>query len=191
MNILSSITNYFNGNSLVLIGLMGSGKTSIGQKLAKALTLPFSDSDHEIAIAAGCSIEDFFVQYGEPAFREGEAKVIKRLLNGTSKVIATGGGAYMCPVVREKIKEKGISVWLRADLEVLLERTSRRSERPLLKTKNPRATLKELMDLRYPIYAQADIVVESDHECIDITIDSIIESLQIFLSKTQKLNNTN
>ncbi len=147
---------------LVLVGLMGAGKTAIGRRLAARLGVPFVDVDAEIEKAAGCSISDYFERYGEDAFRDGERKVMTRLLNGPVAVLASGGGAYMNAETRALIAQKAISVWLRAELDVLVERTARRNDRPLLHGGDPRAILSDLMNKRYPIYAQADIVVDSD-----------------------------
>lgn len=182
MNNFSSVASRLSNKSIVLVGLMGAGKTSVGRKLAAQLEIPFVDADQEIEAAAGCTIEDFFELYGEPAFREGEEKVILRLLNGGPQVLATGGGAFMSESIRKAIAETGISVWLRADLDTLAKRTGRRGGRPLLKGKNPREKLKKLIEQRYPVYEQADIVVDTGHESIDLTTNSIVEELDIFMS---------
>ena len=149
---------------IVLIGLMGAGKTCIGRRLGKRFELPFTDADDEIAKAAGCSIEDIFELYGEAAFRDGERRVIDRLLGNGPQVLATGGGAFMDPRTRSRIRNVGISVWLRADLDILVRRTGRHGGRPLLKNGDPRAILARLMEERYPVYAEADIVVDSEDE---------------------------
>ncbi len=141
------------------------------------LEIPFVDADQEIELAAGCTIEDFFELYGEPAFREGEERVIQRLLDGGPQVLATGGGAFMSESIRKAVSDSGISVWLRADLDTLAKRTSRRGGRPLLKGKNPREKLKKLIEQRYPVYEQADIVVDTGHESIDLTANTIAEKL--------------
>jgi len=133
-------------------------------------------------LAAGCTIEDFFELYGEPAFREGEEKVIQRLLEGGTQVLATGGGAFMSESIRRDIAATGVSVWLRADLDILAKRTGRRGGRPLLNGDAPEQTLKKLMDLRYPVYAEADIVIDTGSEGIDVTTESIVEALDGFLS---------
>jgi len=145
----------------VLVGLMGVGKSAVGRRLAKRLDLPFVDADAEIEAAAGSSISDFFEQHGEAAFRDGERKVIARLLDGEPRVLATGGGAFMDPETRALVKSRGISIWLNANLETLVERVSRRNNRPLLKNGDARKILSELMAVRNPIYAEADIAVES------------------------------
>jgi shikimate kinase len=165
------------GKSVVLVGLMGAGKTSVGRKLAETLELPFTDADDEIVEAAGCSIEDIFEHYGEDAFRDVEERVISRLLENGPQVLATGGGAFMNPRTRVQIAAQAVSVWLRADLDVLLRRTRRRAGRPLLKNRDPKATLKQLMDERYPVYAEADIIVDSKDEGPDATVRLITEAL--------------
>lgn len=172
--------------SIVLVGLMGAGKTSVGKRLAKSLSLPFVDADQEIEDAAGCSIEDFFAEYGEAAFREGERRVIERLLEGEPRVLATGGGAFMNQHTRERIKERAYSVWLKAELDVLYDRVSRRGGRPLLKNRDPRHVLAELMTLRYPVYGEADITVESGDTSHEVVVDSIIDSLRRHLAQAHE-----
>ena len=168
---------HLDGKNIVLVGLMGAGKTSIGRRLAGRLGLPFTDADVEITKAAGCSIDDIFELYGEEAFRDGERRVIARLLEDQPHVLATGGGAFMDPDTRAEIAENGISVWLRADVEVLYQRTRRRNTRPLLQNGDPRATLERLAAERYPIYAQADITIETDGEKLTETLDHIVNEL--------------
>lgn len=165
------------GKSIVLIGLMGAGKTSVGRKLAKNLNLSFTDADEKIVEAAGCSIEDIFEHYGERSFRDVEEKVIFRLLDEGTQVLATGGGAFMNPKIRSRIAASGISVWLRADLDTLFRRTQRRAGRPLLKNRNPKATLQKLIDERYPVYADADIVIDSIDEGPEVIVNIISEAL--------------
>lgn len=149
--------------NVVLVGLMGAGKTRVGRELAGLMQLPFVDSDSEIEKAAGCSIPDIFERFGEADFRSGERRVIKRLLKRDGIVLATGGGAFMNDETRGNIEKSGaVSVWLRAGLDVLVERTGRTDHRPLLKTGDPEEILARLIDERYPVYAKADIVVESD-----------------------------
>ncbi|MBM3600785.1 MAG: shikimate kinase [Alphaproteobacteria bacterium] len=162
---------------IVLVGLMGAGKSSIGRRLAQRLGLAFVDADHEIEQAAGCSIEDMFQRHGEAYFRDGERRVIARLLDRPPHVLATGGGAFMDPQTRSSIAAKGISVWLRADIELLLERTARRNNRPLLKKGDPRDILERLMNERYPVYALADICVDSGPGPADETVDRVIAEL--------------
>lgn len=147
--------------TVVLVGLMGAGKTTVGRRLADALGAPFLDSDDEVAAAAGMEIPDIFATLGEPAFRLGERRVIARLLDESPCVLATGGGAFMDAETRALIKARAVSVWIRADLDTLVERTSRRGDRPLLRTGNPREILSRLMAERHPIYGEADIAVDS------------------------------
>jgi shikimate kinase len=157
--------------SVVLIGMMGAGKSSIGRRLATRLAIPFADADSEIEIAASMSIAEIFEAHGEPYFRAGEQRVIARLLDHGPQVLATGGGAVMDQRTRDLIHIKGISVWLKADLDVLLKRTKRRGERPLADK------LKDLLPLREPVYAQADIVVHSRDEPHDTIVDEIVAAL--------------
>jgi len=155
--------------SIVLVGMMGAGKSSIGRRLASDLDLPFVDADAAIESAAGMSIPEIFEAHGEPYFRSGEARVIARLLESGPQVLASGGGAFINPQTRELIRTRGISVWLKADLDVLLRRIKRRSDRPLLRTDDPERTLQRLIEERYPIYAEADVTIHSrdvSHEAI-------------------------
>ena len=163
---------------IVMVGLMGAGKTSIGKRLAMRLGLPFVDADAEIEAAAGCSIPDFFGQFGEAEFRSGEERVIGRLLDDPPHVLATGGGAFMSPLTRAKVKEKAISIWLRADLEVLLRRVKRRNNRPLLAGKDQREVLIDLMQRRNPHYAEADIVVDSGDGPHEEVVERIVDLLR-------------
>ena len=163
--------------SLVLVGMMGAGKSSIGRKLAQRLNLPFVDADAEIERAAGMSISDIFAKHGEPYFRAGEARVIARLLEGGPQVLATGGGAFMHPQSREAIRAKGISVWLKAEYDVLMKRIKRRSDRPMLKTEDPGETLRRLMQERDPVYAEADVIVHSRDVPHEIIIAEIISAV--------------
>lgn len=163
--------------SIVLVGLMGAGKSTVGRRLAAALHLPFYDADHEIEAAAGCTISDFFERYGEPAFRDGERRVIARLLEGPRHVLATGGGAFMDAGTRQLIKHQGLSIWLRADIELLMTRVAKRQTRPLLQTGDPRATMEKLMAERYPTYAQADLTVESNGGPHDTVVQQILAHL--------------
>ncbi len=164
--------------TIVLVGLMGAGKSCIGRRLAARLDLPFRDADAEIERAAGCSIEDIFELHGEAAFREGENRVICRLLADAPHVLATGGGAFMNPETRAAIGERAISVWLRADLELMLKRTGRRNNRPLLKRGDPRKILSDLMDQRYPVYGDADLVVDSVDGPPEVTVERVLEALR-------------
>ena len=163
--------------TITLVGLMGVGKSSVGRRLANALDLPFKDADVEIEAAAGRSIPDIFTEMGEPAFREGERRVIARLLENPPHVLATGGGAFMNDETRALIKERSISVWLKADLEVLVRRVSRKDSRPLLSGKDPLAVLTELAEKRYPVYAEADITVETGDTAHHVTVDQVIRAL--------------
>jgi shikimate kinase len=163
--------------SIVLVGMMGAGKSSIGRKLALTLNIPFVDADTEIEAAAAMTIPEIFASRGEPYFRAGEARVIARLLEGGPQVLATGGGAFMREETRRAIGAKGISVWLKADYEVLIRRIKRRTDRPLLKTDNPAATMKTLIEERYPVYAQADITVASREVPHEIIVGEIISAL--------------
>jgi shikimate kinase len=163
--------------TIVMVGLMGAGKTSIGRRLAQRLGLAFVDADHEIETAAGCTIEEIFERYGETAFRDGERRIIHRLLERPPHVLATGGGAFMDPETRARIKAEGISVWLKADLEVLVRRVSRRGNRPLLKRGDPREVLAKLMEQRYPIYAEADICIDSVDAPAESTVERVIEAI--------------
>lgn len=147
---------------VVLVGLMGAGKTKVGGILARALNIPFADSDMEVERAAGMSVADIFDLYGEHAFRDCEMKVLARLVETPVKVVATGGGGFMNTESRARIKEKAISIWLRADLDVLLERVRRGGHRPLLRMQDPEKVLRDLMEQRYPAYAQADMTVDSN-----------------------------
>jgi shikimate kinase len=163
--------------SLVLVGLMGAGKSCIGRKLAARLGLPFVDADQEIEKAAGLTIEEIFASYGETAFRAGERRVLQRLLEGPVQVLATGGGAYIDPLTRRRIAEKGIAIWLKADIELLVRRTGRKGNRPLLKRGEPREILARLMEQRYPIYAEADLTVDSSDAPPDTLVDRILAEL--------------
>ena len=167
----AAIVRALDKRSVVLVGMMGAGKSSIGRRLAARLGIPFVDADSEIERAAGMSIPEIFAKHGEPYFRAGEARVIARLLDGGPSVLATGGGAVMDEGTRELIGVKGISVWLNADIDVLVRRTKRRNDRPLVEK------IKELLPLREPIYALSDIVVRSREEPHDTIVDEIIASL--------------
>lgn len=168
--------------SIVLVGLMGCGKSSIGKRLAARLGLPFVDADEEIETVAAKSISEIFADHGEEFFRDRERKVIGRLLSQGPQVLATGGGAYMHPETRAAISANGICVWLKADLCVLMRRVSKRDTRPLLKTPNPEATMQKLMEARYPVYALADLVVESRDEPHEMIVLELIDKLAAHLA---------
>ncbi len=168
------------GRSIVLVGLMGAGKTSIGRRLALRLGLPFRDADSEIEQAAGCTVSELFARFGEPAFREGERRVIRRLLAGPPVVLATGGGAFMDPETRAAIRDGGRSVWLRCGLATLVRRTSSRNTRPLLQSGDPHAILARLMQQRHPVYAEADIVVDSGEDSPDATTSRVHQALTVW-----------
>ena len=166
------------GRSVVLIGMMGAGKSSIGRRLAQRLGLNFSDADHAIESAAGMSIPEIFAQHGEEEFRKGERRVIARLLNDGQMVIATGGGAFQAEETRQRIAEKAVSVWLRADVDVLLKRVRKRTNRPMLHTQDPEATLKRLLEERGPNYAKADLSVQSRDVPHEIIVDELLLALE-------------
>jgi shikimate kinase len=163
--------------SIVLVGMMGAGKSSIGRRLAARVSIPFVDADAEIEAAAGMSIADIFAIHGEPYFRAGEARVIARLLEQGPQVLATGGGAFMNAQTRATLREKAVSVWLKADLDVLTRRLRRRNDRPLLKTDDPVSTLTDLLLVRDPIYAEADVTVVSRDVTHDVIVDEIIAAV--------------
>lgn len=163
--------------TIVMIGLMGAGKSCIGRLLAQRLGLDFIDADEEIEQAAQCSIDEIFERHGEAAFRDGERRVIARILDGPVHVLAAGGGAMMDKQTRAKIRGQAISVWLRADLDLLVQRVSRRHNRPLLKNGEPRDILERLMKTRHPIYAKADVVVDSDAKPPKVIVDRVIRAL--------------
>ena len=167
----SAVVRALAGRSIVLVGMMGAGKSSIGRRLASRLGIPFIDADTEIVSAAGMTIPEIFEKHGEPYFRAGEARVIARLLDNGPQVLATGGGAVMDPQTRALIVQKGISIWLKADIDVLLKRTKRRNDRPLVEK------IKDLLPVREPIYAQADIIIQSRDEPHDTIIDEIMGEL--------------
>ncbi|MBO9589900.1 shikimate kinase [Devosia sp.] len=166
-----------NGRPLILVGMMGAGKTTVGRRLAARLGRRFLDSDEEIEKAAQMTIPEIFAQRGEPEFRAGEMRVISRLLKENDIVLATGGGAFVNPETRALVKSGAVSVWLKADLDVLFERVSRRSNRPLLKTADPKGTLEKLIADRYPIYAEADITVLSRDVPQDSVAADVISAL--------------
>ena len=164
--------------SIVLVGLMGSGKSAIGRRLAARIGMDFVDADSEIEDAAGLSVNDIFEVHGEQAFRDGERRVIARLLSEPPHVLATGGGAFIDPETRKRIKECAFSIWLRADFDILLRRVSRRDNRPLLKVENKEAVLRHLIEERHPIYEEADIIVQSQDGPHEETVRNVIAALE-------------
>jgi shikimate kinase / 3-dehydroquinate synthase len=165
------------GRSIVLVGLMGAGKTSIGRRLSARLGLPFRDADAEIELAAGCTIPELFSRYGEGDFRAGERRVIRRLLSGDPLVLAFGGGAFMDPETRGAVREQSVSVWLRCPLQTLLRRVAGRDNRPLLADGDPAQILQRLIDVRYPVYAEADVIVDCMDESPDATTNRVLNAL--------------
>ena len=180
--IAAGIVDALGSRSLVLVGMMGAGKSSVGRKLAARLVLPFADADTEIEAAAGMTIPEIFEIRGEPEFRSGEARVIARLLDGGPQVLATGGGAYMNAETRKLIKDKGVSIWLRAGFDVLMRRIRRRTDLPLLHTADPDATLKRLIDERYPVYALAELAIESRDVSHEVIVEEVIAALADYFS---------
>jgi shikimate kinase len=162
---------------IVLVGLMGAGKTTIGRRLAAKLGLAFVDADQEIEFAAGKTIPEIFADHGEAYFREGERKVIARLLSGGAMILATGGGAFMNDETRENIHKSGVVVWLKADLPLLMKRVKKRSNRPLLKTEDPENVMRRLIEERYPVYSKADVTVESRDVAHSSMVGDVIKAL--------------
>jgi shikimate kinase len=172
-----TLTAALGRRSIVLVGMMGAGKSSIGKRLASRLGVPFADADAAIEEAAGMSIADIFEAHGEPSFRSGETRVIGRLLENGPQVLATGGGSFVNPETRARIHEKGISVWLKADVDVLLRRVKRRDNRPLLRNDDPAATLTDLLTAREPYYSQANLTVVSRDVPHEIIVEEIVTLL--------------
>jgi shikimate kinase len=171
------------GKPVVLVGMMGAGKTTVGRRLAARLNRHFLDSDEEIEKAAQMTIPEIFEQRGEPEFRAGETRVIARVLKDEGVVLATGGGAFVNPETRALVKAEAISVWLKAEVDILFERVSRRSNRPLLKTANPRATLEKLIEDRYPIYAEADVTVVSRDVPQEVVAGDVVDAILAYLKR--------
>jgi shikimate kinase len=171
------IRRWLGTRSLVMVGLMGCGKSSIGRRLANALSLPFIDADDEIERAAHMTIPEIFAEHGEDYFRAGERRVIARLLTAGPQVLATGGGAYMNPETRANIRKSGFAIWLKADLPVLMRRVMKRDNRPLLKTDDPEAVMRRLMDVRYPVYAMAELTIESRDVPHEVIVGEILAAL--------------
>ena len=168
--------------TIVLVGLMGVGKSSVGRRLAAALDLPFRDADNEVEAAAGRSIPEIFAEMGEPAFRDGERRVIARLLDEPPHVLATGGGAFVNAETRALIKSKAVAVWLKADLELLARRVSRKDGRPLLKGRDPMDVLREHASLRYPAYGEAHLTVETGDTAHGVAVEAVIQGLRGYLA---------
>jgi shikimate kinase len=169
--------------TIALVGLMGVGKSSVGRRLASALGVPVRDADSEGEAAAGRSISEIFASLGEPAFRDGERRVIARLLDGPPHVLATGGGAFMSDETRALIKAKAVSVWLKTDLDVLARRVGRKDTRPLLTGKDPMQVLRAQADARYPAYAEADVTVETGDAAHHVTVAQVIQALSDHLGE--------
>ena len=174
---VAAIRAHIGGRSIVLVGLMGCGKSSVGRRLAATLGLPFVDADDEIEAAAGMRIAEIFSAHGEAAFRDGERRVLRRLLDKGPQVLATGGGAYINPETRAAIADAGISVWLRAELPVLMRRVMKRDDRPLLKAPDPEGVMRDLMAKRYPIYAEADLTIESRDVPHEVILSEILAAV--------------
>jgi shikimate kinase len=179
------VKTLLNQRPVVLVGLMGAGKSTIGKKMASMLELPFFDLDTEIENVSRMSVTELFASYGEPDFRDLERRVMQRLLEGGSMILATGGGAYMNEQTRENIASAGISVWLNAELDVLMERVLRRHDRPLLKNDDPRAVMQKLMTERYPVYATADLSIMSRDEKREVIAQEVITLLLNHLRNTE------
>ena len=177
----AEITAALGMRSVVLVGMMGAGKSTIGRRLSTRLRLPFLDADSEIETAAGMSIPDIFENHGEPHFRDGEARVIARLLDGGPVVLATGGGAFMRDETRARVIDKAVSIWLKAEAEIIMRRVRRRADRPLLQTPDPAATVDRLLGEREPVYQNADITIWSRDVPHDKIVDECIDALQAWL----------
>ncbi|HWJ74951.1 MAG TPA: shikimate kinase [Kaistia sp.] len=178
----AGLVEQLGGRAIVLVGLMGAGKTSVGKRLATRLQLPFVDADAEIEKAAAATIPEIFAKHGEAYFRDGERRVIRRLLDRRPKVLATGGGAFMSAETRAAIAADGVSIWLRAELDILMARVRKRSNRPLLHTEDPEATMRRLMEERYPVYATADIHVVSRDVPHEVVAEETLTALASFLA---------
>lgn len=172
--------------TIALVGLMGAGKTTVGRRLASLLSLPFRDSDVEIEEVSRMTIPELFEAYGEPEFRALEARVVQRLAMEGPQVVGTGGGAYMNSETRERLKSMAVTVWLKADLDTLMDRVSRRGNRPLLKTADPRETMRRLITERYPVYGEADVVIESRNVKREQVAGEVAEAVQAFLERNER-----
>jgi shikimate kinase len=174
----ADVTAALGRRSVVLVGMMGAGKSTIGRRLAARLRLPFLDADIEIEAAASMSIPDIFATHGEPYFRDGEARVIARLLDNGPAVIATGGGAFMREETRNRIRDKAVSIWLKADADVIMKRVKRRADRPLLQTEDPAATVSRLLEAREPVYQTAELTIWSRDVPHDRIVDECLDALR-------------
>ncbi|EKF42006.1 shikimate kinase [Nitratireductor indicus C115] len=177
----AGIAQKLGNRSIVFVGLMGAGKTVIGRKVAEMLGLAFIDSDHEIETVSRMTVADLFSSYGEAEFRSLERRVIARLLKSGPRVVSTGGGAFVNAQTRRAVARRGISIWLKADLPTLMERVGRKSTRPLLNNQDPESVMRRLMDERYPLYAEADIVVHSRNEPKDVIAGEVVDALAQYL----------
>ena len=179
----AAVRDRLGGRAIVFVGLMGAGKTAIGRRLAQMLDLPFVDSDHEIEAVSRMTVPELFERYGEPEFRALEQRVIGRLLREGPRVVSTGGGAFMNAQTRGAVAERGISIWLKASLDLLMERVARNQNRPLLRSADPRAVMERLMAERYPVYALADITVETRDAKREIIADETLARLGEYLGR--------
>lgn len=186
INLVEQARQRLGRRNLVFVGLMGAGKSAIGKIVAQQLKVPFIDTDVEIERVSRMTIAELFATYGEAEFRALETRVIKRLMRGSTKVISTGGGAFINDNTRRHIKRSGISVWLKADLDVLWERVNKRDHRPLLKTEDPKATLAALMDKRYPIYELADITVLSRDVRKELIVEEVFKAVVTYRKREQR-----
>jgi shikimate kinase len=183
----AGITAALGRRSVVLVGMMGAGKSTMGRRLAARLHLPFQDADTEIELAhAGMTIPEIFTVHGEPYFRDGEARVIARLLEGGPGVLATGGGAFMREETRDRIRDKAVSVWLKADADIIMKRVKRRADRPLLHTADPAATIGRLIEERHPVYELADIAIASRDVLHEKIVDECIAALHAHLCRANQ-----
>ena len=178
----TAMLDHLGDRLIVLVGMMASGKTSIGKLLAQRLGIPFVDADQEIETAANMTIPEIFARHGEADFRSGERRVIARLLRDGPRVLATGGGAFMSAQTRQAIAQRGISIWLQADAETLYRRARRRSNRPLLQTDDPEGTIRRLIETRYPIYAEANLTILSEDGPHDATVDALLTGLEAYFN---------
>jgi len=177
----AAIVEALGSRSIVLVGIMGCGKSTVGRRLAQRLQLEFIDADTEIERAANMTVAEIFAEHGEPYFRSGEERVIARLLNEGPQVLATGGGAFMSEATRDVIAKEGLSIWLKADLDVVMSRVRRRATRPLLQNADPEGTMRELMEKRHPVYEQAELTVYSRDVPHEAVVDEIIDALRAHL----------